>query len=493
MSGIHPFQAGVVDVGAHTVRLELFEVDRKGETTVLESLARGVNLGRDVFRRGFVTPETMAQFSGVMCDYAEKLREYRIKKLRAVATSAVREAFNRDLVIDRIRHDSGITLEILESAQEVRLVYLAMRDELIRHFDFVSRRGIVVMVGSGSLFVVGFSDGLMRFCEEIPIGTERLADAFGSSGGTPVQLLEMLQSQDLPRRIAEGPGLGGEKELTFVALGAPVRQVLGVRDAGLEISVGAAEKLLRKAAGPEADPESAATATILNYFLREFRCGEFICSPMTTRAAVVRDFVRQRRGVENPFHEDLRAVCESVGRKYGFDGAHAAEVSRLSRLFFTKLKSDFDLEPREEALLEIASMLHDIGRFVDARKHHLHSWYLISNTQLPGLSAAEHRIVAAVARYHRAETPANTHAEYTALAPGEKVTVLKLAAILRVTDALDCSRRARFAHLKLRRRGVVLELRTPGRAFAPEKLYLGLKGGLFTQVYGLKLKIEEAL
>ena len=55
------FQAGVVDVGAHSIRLDIFEVSGGGKIDLLESLSRTVNLGYDVFRHGSVSPENLAR------------------------------------------------------------------------------------------------------------------------------------------------------------------------------------------------------------------------------------------------------------------------------------------------------------------------------------------------------------------------------------------------------------------------------------------------
>ena len=118
------FQTGIIDVGAHSVRLEIFEVKKDGSCTLLESLTRATRLGTDVFRTKYVSPETAGAFSAIMRDYAGRLREYGISRVRAFATSAIREARNRELIIDRIKQDSGIDLEILEASREIEVIAL---------------------------------------------------------------------------------------------------------------------------------------------------------------------------------------------------------------------------------------------------------------------------------------------------------------------------------------------------------------------------------
>ena len=144
-----PYPAGVIDVGAHSTRLDLFEVAAGGKVTLLETLARSVNLGYDVFRHGSVSPENLATLGSVMADFSRKLAEYRVRSCRVAATSAIREAFNRELVINRVRTVSNLTLDILESQEETRIAFLAMRETLRKRLPFDSLSGICLVVGTG--------------------------------------------------------------------------------------------------------------------------------------------------------------------------------------------------------------------------------------------------------------------------------------------------------------------------------------------------------
>lgn len=511
----YPYQAGVIDVGAHSTRLDLFEVASGGRITLLESLSRTVNLGYDVFRHGSVSPENLSALGTVMADFSRKLAEYRVRSCRVVATSAVREAFNRELVINRIRSVSNLSLEILESQEETRICFLSMREALRRTLPFDELAGLCLIVGTGSLLVSWFDGGLMRFSEAVPLGTSRLVDAFGRSSFSIEQILETLRSQDIRQRLRETVGLDPARPVTLVAMGASVRMLTGGfagespeggEDEVLKLSCDDLAAAVKRAvaADPAAlaaeykIPESSAAgvsacAAILGYFLEEFNCEMFLCPGATTRTALIQDLVRRsRKGEKDPFHDDLVAVCGAVGRKYGYDAQHAANVAGIAAALFEKLRRNFEFAPRAAVLLEVAAFLHDIGRFVDTRQHHKHSCYLISNLQLPGMSDTELRVVAAVARYHRKSGPKESHPEYMLLSAEDKVTVLKLAAILRVADALDCTRQGRFRRMKLVLRGHTLVIQVPASgSFRQERLYLELKGGMFNEVFGLELKIEE--
>lgn len=498
------FQTGIIDVGAHAVRMEIFEVDSSGKYSLWESLTRASRLGTDVFRTGFVSPESVDALAAVMGDYASRLKEYGITEIRAFATSAIREAGNRDLVTDRIRHDSGINLEIMDSAIETELIYSSMKKQLPSLAFSDSAPVIAVVIGSGSLFVILIRNGELKFCEEIPLGTDRFSGVFGSSKVTPDQFLEELRSLDIPQRLAESAGFEPEEPVHFITMGAAPRLAVGKANSNIVISTEKALELisgfretpvpeLTAALGASADDGAAGigAAVILECFLRIFKCTDFSCLSISTREAVVEDMVRKviAPGSE-PFRNDLRSLCHAIGHKYGFDADHAETVADTALQIFRTLNSVLNLPDRAEMLLETASLLHDIGRFVDTRDHNLHSCYLISATQLPGLSAAEHRIVALTAGAHRGDAGAFL-AEAENLLPEHRVLVFKLSAILRAADALDCAREGKFRNLTINRNGLLMEFRGSGRDFHSEIRELELKGDLFPRVFGIKVRILE--
>ncbi len=508
----YPYQAGVIDVGAYSTRLDLFEVAAGGKITLLEALSRRVNLGADVFHHGSVSPENLATLGSVMADFSRKLEEYKVRSCRIAATSAIREAFNRELVVNRVRTVSNLTLDILESQEEIRITFLAMREMLRKKLPFDTYSGLCLSVGTGSLLISWFEHGTMCFFEEVPVGTSRLEDVFGKSFSIQ-QVMGTLRTLDIRPRLMESVKLDPSQPVTLIAMGASVRMLAG-KAAGKEPKVEEEEAVVLTrdaisravnfavAADPSAlaaeyevsEPVSGALAAcgaILGYFLEEFDCRNFVCPGTTTRTALIRDLTRKGED-KDPFYGDLFATSCAIGRKYGYDAGHAESVTRLSLLIQEKLWREFDFSPRSRVLMEVAARLHDIGRFVDMKQHHKHSGYLISNVQLPGVSGAEQRVIAAVARYHRKAPPKESHLEYMQLSAEEKVMVLKLAAILRVADALDCTRQKRFNRLRLMRRGHTLVIQTPETGgYRQERRALDLKSDMFNEVFGLELKIEE--
>ncbi|MEO6057406.1 MAG: HD domain-containing protein, partial [Gemmatimonadales bacterium] len=104
---------------------------------------------------------------------------------------------------------------------------------------------------------------------------------------------------------------------------------------------------------------------------------------------------------------------------------------------FDRLADELGCEPEERLLLEAAGLLHDVGQLVSYRKHHQHSFQLLTHAERLGLPARERGIVALVSRYHRRTGPRKQHAEFAALSADDQAVVRRLSGLLRVADGLD--------------------------------------------------------
>src|ERR1043165_4090277 len=110
-------------MGASAVRLVVAEVGPGKPIRVIEEASRGVLLGRDTFSGGVIRPKTADATLDALNGFRRIVDAYGVQQVRAVATSAVREAQNRELFLDRIRGRSGINFEVINEAEESRLTY----------------------------------------------------------------------------------------------------------------------------------------------------------------------------------------------------------------------------------------------------------------------------------------------------------------------------------------------------------------------------------
>ena len=171
--------------------------------------------------------------------------------------------------------------------------------------------------------------------------------------------------------------------------------------------------------------------------------------------------------------------------RYKADKGHREHVARLCMEMFDQLQDLHRLSEHDRLLLEVASILHEVGSFISQQDHQLHSQYIILNSEIFGLSRDDVETIALLARYHRHEVPANSDPMYGELELTDRMRVAKMAAILRVADALERGHAQRVNGVRARIRGRMLELELQGvRETAVEDLALRLKGDLFADIFG---------
>ena len=207
--------------------------------------------------------------------------------------------------------------------------------------------------------------------------------------------------------------------------------------------------------------------------------------------------------LQDDFYSQIGASTLNLGRKYHFDEAHSRHVAELSLFLFDALTKEHGMNSHERTLLETAALLHDIGMFIRGSRHQLHGQYIVTNSEIFGLKQEELDIIGNVIRYHRDELPSPAHIEYIALQREERILVQKMAAILRLADALDRGHTGRITNLTIEKREETLIIRSretselsqntqdnfslTSRDYSLEQMGLNEKADLFLDVFGYKV------
>ncbi len=510
---VKTFPLGIIDLGAHSARLEIYQQGPEGLSGPLESLDLPVHLGQDVFAKGAISSDSIETITAIMKDFRIKMREYGVKKYRAIATSAVREAQNKDIFVDRIRSVCNIRMEILETCRESRLMYLALKNDLKDELKLDKHDVFYLTLGAGSSNVAFSRNGNLLEAKMFNFGTMRLREEAIDSGNTTEYLKGLIDTfaESLERLLAESRNdKKADREPHFVCAGAVVRLLLGIVNRNRKVEsdfislkelneltdkLGSGKKYRVDASNlpiPFLEESAELSLQLIRQICCDFGFTGVHAAKVSTRQALVEDMIRDLLEEEDPFLNDMISAALAIGAKYDYEDDHAANVSKLSMKIYEATRFIHRLEGRCGILLHIAAILHDIGRFVDPQKHHKHSFYLISNSQMPGLSEEESAIVALVARYHRKAEPKTSHPDYMQLSSESKVVVCKLAAILRVADALDRGHHGKFTRskIKISRGKLLIEAPDKYGEYSLERIFLKKKQGMFTSIFSLKPEIN---
>lgn len=508
-----PRLVAVLDMGASAIRLVIGEIAANRTVRTIEEASRGVLLGRDTFSSGALRSETIEAALTAIEQFRHIIDGYGNVEVRAVATSAVREARNVDLFLDRIARRTGIEFAIIDEAEESRLAFLAVRQALRRQAPLRAAWTLLTEVGGGSTSLTLLRQGDPNRSAVYALGAVRLRQQLQLR-----KLAHDVQVSVLKRSIAN---VIDEIRLDFplgrvthvVAIGGDVRfAATQIVESGRDVDVREIpreaflafcdqieamdeEQLVERFRLPVVEAETLLPSLLVyRALLTDTRARKLVVSDASLRTGVLLDAAEPDARVGGQeFDQQVLASAEALGRKYRFDRAHGHHVAVLAAQMFDAFADHHGLGTRERLLLQVAALLHDIGIYVSLRAHHKHSQYLLAASQIFGLSNDETLIVSNVARYHRRGLPQKSHLPYVALDRGDRLIANKLAAILRVANALDAEHLQKVSRLRLERRPRtwLLELEGTGD-LTMEQLAATARADMFADTFGQELVIRRA-
>lgn len=502
----------VVDIGSTSVRMVIAQIDDHGRMHVIESLQQEVSLGRDSFSKGFISKSSITQCVSALRSFRRVLREYRITReaqIRAVATSALREAMNRDAVLDRISIATGFDIDTLEDSEVTQFTYLGIKPYLAAERSLRNADVLIVEVGGGSTEALMVRRGRLVAAQAFRLGSFRMRETLEESGASGAGLIKAMENH-VTRTVEQIRDLAGAPSgITLLTMGGDARfaamnlvpswdkvslvkiPVAALAKFTATITAMSIDDIVREYALSYPAAETLGCALLAYVRLaRQFKLKEVLVTCVTMRDGVLAETAEGHSWITESREQIVRSAVE-LGRKYHFDERHALHVARLGTHLFGTMQDDHGLGPRHELILHVAAILHDIGFFVSTRGHHKHSYYLVSNSEVFGLGSKDMLLAALVARYHRKAAPLPSHEGYAMLDRENRIVVLKLAAILRVADSLDRSHSQRVEITAAAVTDETLVISIPAVSdLTIEQVALRQKGGMMEQVYGYEVKLR---
>ncbi len=503
----------IIEVGTTSIRLAIGQIDEAGHVETLETLSQAVNLGKDTFTKGSIESSTTERCVQILRSYRDFLGEYQIidpKQVRLVATAAVGEADNLTSFLNRLFVATGFRVEPIDEAEVSRATYLSVQPLLVSEPRLGRGPVLIAEVGGGSTDVLLTQQGDVSYTHTYRLGSLRLRKAV-ETFRAPAATVRNIMEEHIARMVENiGEQIPRNEPLELIALGGDVqfaaRQLcrdwedkelvqLALTDIERlthETLSRSVDELVRRHHLTFPDAETLGPA-LLTYVQTASALG---LDHLFVSDTNLRDGLLQQMAAPDDWSEEFkRQILRSaldMGRRFRFDEAHARHVADLSKMLFRSLPDEHQLEARYELLLYIAALLHDIGYAVSQQSHHKHSMYLINNGELFGLSRKDILLVALVARYHRRAEPKPLHEGYGLLDWEDRINVVKMAALLRVADALDRSNRQRVQSIECQRdNGRLVLTAEAADDLSLEQLALQQKGKLFEEVYGVRIVLRK--
>jgi len=504
--------AAVIILAAEGLYLKISQSEN-GKVKTLEFLEQPLDLGFDTFVKKKISFDKIEKICSVLSSYKRIIKSYGISKIRAVASATIGESQNAHYLIDQIKIRTRLNFNVLDDSEEKTHIYM----ELLRRIDKDTnyRNGTVFMayIGTSSIGIAVSSGGRIIFSQNIRIGTHKLIELLGKLRDNPDTFYLVLREYLVSFSFSLKSIMPKNKIDYFITCGKELRLISKMCNAEIKeesylISVEEMKNVFTRIKGLNLDSLSKEfkflenKTKIIPPFMGIYdmlvdicKTNEITVVPITLMDALEYEILYpgiMKKIIRN-FEKDIIYSARTIAQKYLDDEAHAHTVEKFSLKIFDSMKKLHHLTERDRMILQVAAILHDIGKFVNIKKHAKHSYNLIKGSEILGMSEKEIEMVALIGRFHSDSKP-DLLKDRLPLDREDRVKVAKMLAILRLGDALDRAHNHKFSTLEVKvKKDSIIILVKSKKEFPLEEWAFSQKSIFFEEVYGIKPVLKKEL
>ena len=451
-----------IDIGTNSFHLIVTKVTKDGNFKIIDREKEVIRLNEgSTFDIKTILPEAekraitaLKRFGGIAESHGAKLR--------AVATSAVRESKNKLGFISRVYNETGIEIEVIDGNEEARLIYLGV----LKSVPVFNQKVLSIDIGGGSTEITIGYRGHVLYSNSLKLGAVRLTQKFFPDYVITKERVEECKKWvigvispflDQISKIGFTKCVGTAGTITACGLMVLAKQKKKLPSSNILnnqlitydemndiyhdiIAIPTVDERKKiKGLDPKRADIIQSGMIIFKTILKKLSVNDFSISGYSLREGIIIDTIQKKKiETSQPKLRDIRyESIKHLSNISNFDSEHCKHVARLTLNIYDQLAHIHGLTNDHRELLEAAALLHDIGYHIGHARHHIHSHYIIKNSEMLGFNENEKNIIANIARYHRKSHPKASHSDYMDLSESNKKIVDKLASILRLGDSLD--------------------------------------------------------
>ncbi len=479
-------RVAAIDLGTNSFHMIIVEECREKGLVEIDRVKDMICIGRGSISTKMLDERAMQSGVAALKNFLVLAAQHGVapENVLAFATSAIREAKNREDFLRMIRAETGLKVNVISGKEEAEFIYYGVRNAV----KIGKTADLLFDIGGGSVEFVLVNKNGVQLLESRKIGVARMRERFVTSEPIAAHEIKMLEQFFAAEMVSAVEKAAELKVTRAVASSGTAQNIARMihsmhgrpNDGSLNNSIftrkefqslyklvlplGAAER--RKMTGLDDKRVDLIVPGLIlvDMIFRLFKLEQIVISDSALREGMVLNYLkRHSRVAENPGDEvapDIRRESvNELGFRCDWDREHGEYIAWLSLQLFDKLTSLHRLEKPFRELLEYASLLHNIGAFISISSHHKHSQYIILNGELRGFSPSEIEIMGHVVRYHRKSPPSEKHTSYSLLKPLHKRAVDVLSGILRLANGLERGHRQNIQSIDVVVRGGAITLR----------------------------------
>lgn len=458
-----------IDIGSHELAMKIVEVSSQNGLKVIDHLRYGLDIGTESYKTGKLSYEHMEELCHVLREFVKVMQSYKVEDYKAYGTSAIRELHNRIIVLDQIEKKTGIHVNFLSNSEQRFLDYKSIAAQGEEFHKIIEKGTAILDIGGGSIQLSLFDKKALVATQNIRLGVLRLYEKMKYVDAKPSQYPIVLEELiDTQLTVFKKLYLKDHGINNLIVVDDYVSAV--IRELYPEIhNRGFIErkkffdimKELQNKGTIEAakllhtTEDQVALLRISAQLIKnslELMDAEYLWVPGVTLCdGIAYDYAESNKWIKpaHDFEEDIISCAKNINKRYQGSKKRGETLEKISLTIFDSMKKIHGLGKRERLLLQIATLLHDCGKYLNMVSVGECSYHVIMNTEIIGLSHAEREIVANIVRYNHED-----FAYYEEIAKGSDLDresylmIAKLTAILRVANGLDKTHKQKFKDVK---------------------------------------------
>ena len=441
---------GIIDIGSNSVRLVIVDVDSEGYFSIINEFKETVRLG-DTDKNSVLKSERVQKAMYTLQMFKTICEAVRADRIICVATAAVRKAPNQQEFIDAVRKNIGIDVDVLQGSQEATFAYYGVIHSLSE------TKGLIMDIGGGSTELVHFEDHVVKNSISLPFGSIDLSKKFDVSSHISDENAQKLK-EFLFAQFDGVPWLKRLKDLPLIGVGGTIRTIGKIDKKFRQYPLNLAHnyKIHAKSVHSiynmvkEKPPEKRSKIKGLSkdrtdiffgacaavwHLLEYCSIKNVIVSGSGIREGLIYDFIKKNH---KPIESVLDFSIENIMARFKVDKQHAYQVLKLSSSMYSQLGGLLNIPKSAENVLKTAAMLHDSGINISYYGHNSHSFYMILNSGINGLTHREIIMSAFAASLHRHKKLKLDWKEYSQILSKDDVdSIIKISILLRLSESFD--------------------------------------------------------
>lgn len=499
-----------IEIGSYEISMKVFELSKKNGMKEIDYIRHRIELGKEVYAVGAIGHEQIDELCDVLYEFTQIMKGYQVDAYQAHATSAIREASNMLIVLNRIKLRTNLDVHVLSNSEQRFLRYKAIASKENEFNKMIKDGTAIVDIGGGSLQISLFDNDCLFTTQNLRLGTLRIREALCDIESETLDLSYQIEELINYELLAFKKMYLKDLEIkNIIAGGDVVTEIIRKLTKGERHDFLTREKLMEYweelnyhskkdlAEKLEISAESASlilpAAIIFRRVIEEMNAEVIWIPGGALTDGVAFDYAQQNKIIhtKHNFENDILAAAKQIAKRYMGTKSYINEIEKLALTLFDGMKKIHGLGKRDRLLLQIAALLNECGKYISLSYSAECSYNIILSTEIIGLSHLEREMIANIVKYNTLPLP--PHKELAnKLDAVSYLRVAKLTAILRVAKALDKSHKQKFKNCKVVLKDKTLQIVVDTMEdIRLERTWLKKKAEFFEEVFSLQPIIKR--